>query len=355
MIPRLLEDEDEARGRRDPDILAEERERRLRQRRGLRSLWLGNWLTGRTGVVFLCIFLVVGLGWLVFQRMDSGGSDVRADVPTGAPAPERVRDLTASEHALASGYGEPLYVGLGGLPVVRVESTGQVREMTPMEVESDAPFVYLSTPGGRIIESTGPRGRGMWWPDRSEELSLRPLTSFDRRAWLERQEAELDRVVGGIHAGIGLLRGLDLEIWESGYGALILEISSWIGKPYPPARFGHWSAVPALWVCDGALESDLHQGIGPGCPGDEYMDALRDVWFDAGNIVDRMERIGRFVDWMDGMSSADLYESNVRLELAYEMLDLFRDYRDLEFSLARLRAVSREWGLAITVEFVGGG
>ena len=355
MIPPLLEDENEARGRRDPDILAEERERRLRQRRGLRSLWLGNWLTGRTGVVFLCIFLVVGLGWLVFQRMDSGGSDVRADVPTGAPAPERVRDLTASEHALASGYGEPLYVGLGGLPVVRVESTGQVREMTPMEVESDAPFVYLSTPGGRIIESTGPRGRGMWWPDRSEELSLRPLTSFDRRAWLERQEAELDRVVGGIHAGIGLLRGLDLEIWESGYGALILEISSWIGKPYPPARFGHWSAVPALWVCDGALESDLHQGIGPGCPGDEYMDALRDVWFDAGNIVDRMERIGRFVDWMDGMSSADLYESNVRLELAYEMLDLFRDYRDLEFSLARLRAVSREWGLAITVEFVGGG
>ena len=162
MTPPLLEDENEARGRRDPDILAEERERRLRQRRGLRSLWLGNWLTGRTGVVFLCIFLVVGLGWLVFQRMDSGGSDVRAHV--SAAVPERVRDLTASEHALASGYGEPLYMGPGGLPVLRFESTGQVREMTPMEVDSDAPFVYLSTPGGRIIESTGPRAVGCGGP-----------------------------------------------------------------------------------------------------------------------------------------------------------------------------------------------
>ena len=355
MIPHVLEDEDEARGQRDPDILAEERERRLRQRRGLRALWLGNWLTGRTGVVFLCIFLVAGLGWMVFQRMDPARSDVRVDVSAAAAAPERVRDLTASEHALASRYGDPLYVGPGGMPVVRVGSTGEVREMTSFEAESDAPFVYVSTPGGRIIESTGPRGHGMWWSDLSEESSLQPLTSFDRRAWLERQEAELERVVVGISAGIGLLRGLELEIWEPGYGAPILELSSWIGEPYPPAHFGHWDAVPGLWVCDGVLESDFHQGVGPGCPGDEYTDALRDAWFHAGNIVDRMERIGRFVNWMDGMSSADLYESNVRMELAYELLDLFRDYRDLDLSLARLRAVSREWGLAITVDFGGGG
>ena len=100
---------------------------------------------------------------------------------------------------------------------------------------------------------------------------------------------------------------------------------------------------------------DLHQGVGPDCPGDEYMDALRDAWSHAGKIVDRMEGIGCFVHRMDGMSSADLYESNARMELAYEMLDLFEDYRDLELSLARLRRVTREWGLAVTVDFVGGG
>ena len=355
MIPRALEDDDEARGQRGPDILAEEKERRLRQRRGLRALWLGNWLTGRAGVIFLCLFLVAGLGWMGFQRMAPGRSDVDVHASVAGSLPERVRDLTASEHALASGYGEPLYVGPGGLPVVRVESTGQVREMTSFEAESVAPFVYLSSPRGRIVESPGPRGHGMWWLDRSEESSLRPLVSFDRRAWLDRQEAELGRTVQGISAGIGLLRGLELEIWEPGYGLPILELSLWIRDPYPSAHFGHWSGVPALWVCDGVLELDLHQGVGPGCPGDEYMDALRDAWFSAGEIVDRMEGIGRFVHWMDGMSSADLYESNVRMELAYEMLDLFQDYQDLELSLARLRGVSREWGLAITVDFVGGG
>ncbi len=355
MIPRALEDDDEARGQRGPDILAEEKERRLRQRRGLRALWLGNWLTGRAGVIFLCLFLVAGLGWLGFQRMAPGRSDVGIHASSAASPPERVRALTASEHALASGYGEPLYVGPGGLPVVRVESTGQVREMTPFEVESGVPFVHLSSPRGPVVESPGPRGHGMWWQDRSEESSLRPLASFDRRAWLDRQEAELDRAVRGISAGIGLLRGLELEIWKPGYGLPLLELSSWIRDPYPPAHFGHWGAVPGLWVCDGVLELDLHQGVGPDCPGDEYMDALRDAWSHAGKIVDRMEGIGCFVHRMDGMSSADLYESNARMELAYEMLDLFEDYRDLELSLARLRRVTREWGLAVTVDFVGGG
>ena len=114
MIPRALEDDGEARGQRGPDILAEERERRLRQRRGLRALWLGNWLTGRAGVICLCLFLVAGLGWMGFQGMPSGRADAGIHVSPGASPPERVRDLTASEHALASGYGEPLFLGLGG-------------------------------------------------------------------------------------------------------------------------------------------------------------------------------------------------------------------------------------------------
>ena len=356
MIPHVLEDEDEARGQRDPDILAEERERRLRQRRGLRALWLGNWLTGRTGVVFLCIFLVAGLGWMVFQRMDPARSDVRVDVSAAAAAPERVRDLTASRtRAGLQVRGSALRGSgrdAGGAGRVHRGGPG---DDSPSRRSLMLPLSMSPLPGGGSSSPPVPGGMACGGLICPRSRPLQPLTSFDRRAWLERQETELERVVGGISAGIGLLRGLELEIWEPGYGAPILELSSWIGEPYPPAHFGHWDAVPGLWVCDGVLELDLHQGVGPGCPGGEYTDALRDAWFHAGNIVDRMERIGRFVNWMDGMISADLYESNVRMELAYELLDLFRDYRDLDLSLARLRAVSREWGLAIAVDFGGGG
>ena len=69
--PSILEEEKSGRDS-SVDILAEERERRLRRRRGFRSLWLGNWLTGSTGVAVLCIFLVAGVGWLGFRAVRLG-------------------------------------------------------------------------------------------------------------------------------------------------------------------------------------------------------------------------------------------------------------------------------------------
>ena len=54
----------------DPDILSEERERR---RSGLRLIWPGNWFKGRVGVCVLVIFVVTGIGWVMFQGVGNGG------------------------------------------------------------------------------------------------------------------------------------------------------------------------------------------------------------------------------------------------------------------------------------------
>ena len=159
---------------------------------------------------------------------------------------------------------------------------------------------------------------------------------------------------GGILLGLFLIDGLDLEVWQRGLGAPLLEVASRIKEPYPPAVRGHWGAVPGLWVCDQELESDLHQGVTPGCPGSDYQEALRDVWIHAGMMVDRMEGIGRYVRRMDGMDSAELYESEAKRELSYEIMDLFQDARDLEPALAQLRGISREWRLSIMVDLMGG-
>ena len=113
--PSILEEEKSGRDS-SVDILAEERERRLRRRRGFRSLWLGNWLTGSTGVAVLCIFLVAGVGWLGFRQFGWVGS-CASDFSSSGPAfPERVRSLTAVEHSFASrSTALPFTWGLGAV------------------------------------------------------------------------------------------------------------------------------------------------------------------------------------------------------------------------------------------------
>ena len=356
MRPSLWEEDDSGEDS-GADILAEERERRLRRRRGFRVFFLSNWLAGRAGVVILLAFLVGSLGWFGFQRWDDAQ---RLGPGSGSPSlsasvPERAQDLSASEYSLASRYGRPLYLGAGGVPVVRVEGTGQVRELTSFELEFDSAFTRVPSPGGLVIEVPGPRGWGMWWQDMSEAHSLRSLVSFDRRSWASRQEGELSRVVRGISLGMQVVSGVNLELWDPGSGDSLLDLMAQIKDPYPPVRHRHWSAAPGLWVCDLRLERDLHQGITPGCPGGEYLGALRDAWSRAGLVVERMEGIARLVHRMDGMSSEEFFQSNVRASFSYEVLDLAGDVREFDLALSRLRRVSREWDLPIVVDFMGGG
>ena len=113
-----------------PDLLAEERERR---RSKVRLAWPGNWFTGRFGLVVLVVFVGGGLGWSLFQtlgaRFDSRSSSAVSDVLH----PESGRDLTVAEYALAEQYGQPVFLGDGGMPLIQVEATGEVREITPVE------------------------------------------------------------------------------------------------------------------------------------------------------------------------------------------------------------------------------
>ena len=112
--PSILEEEKSG-GDSSVDILAEERERRLRRRRGLRSLWLANWLTGSTGVAVLCIFLVAGVGWLGFREFGWGGSRASGFSSSGAAFPERVRSLTAASTLSRRATALPFTWGLGAL------------------------------------------------------------------------------------------------------------------------------------------------------------------------------------------------------------------------------------------------
>ena len=307
------------------------------------------------GLLVLLVTLVSGIAWLGFQRWGPWGEAVSASDAPWARASEPARDLTVSEYSLASRYGVPLHLGQGGNPVVLVESTGEVRELTSLELEWDSAFLETASPRGRVIEVPGPRGWGMRWRDMSEAHSLRPAGSFDRFSWAARQEAELSRVVRGVALGMEIIASVNLSLWDPGLGQPFLDLMVEVRRPYAAARYGHWGAVPASWFCDVGLERDLHQGISPGCPGEEYMEALRESWTSAGLVLERMEGIARIVRRVDEMSSEEIHLSNIRAGFAYEVMDLKRNLDDLDGALGRLRRVSWEWDLVISVDLAGGG
>lgn len=353
MRPRIWEDEPS--GEPGADILSAERERRLRRRRGLRSLLPGSWLTGRFGIAVLCIFILGGAGLIGFQRFAGPDRIQAAPAPARADRhPESGRDLTVSEYSLAARYGQPLHLGDGGLPVVRLLGTGMERELTPLEMDLEGFHSVRASPRGRIVQVPGPRGWGMWWTDRSERKLLRPRLSFDRLSWVEKQEDELVRLSLGVQWGVWAVSQLDLAVWRRGAGEPLLELLDEVRRPYPSAQQGYWSAVPGMWQCDLELEMDLHQGVTPGCPGDEYLEALRAAWDTGGVMVDRLERIARMVERMDRAGSEELYRSTMRSSLAYEIADLPGYAADFDRSLAELRRVSHEWDLYIHADFMGG-
>ena len=349
--PSIWENEEALRS----DILVDERDRRLRRRRGLRVLLPGYWLTGRFGIAALCLFLVAGAGVIGYERFF--GTDQLEAAPAAGSVdrhPESGRELSISEYALAIRFGEPLHLGPGGLPVVRVLGTGDERELTPLEMESDEVYSVLASPRGRLVQVPGPRGWGMWWIDRSEKDLLRPRLSFDRISWVEKQEDELVRLTHGVLWGVWIVSQLDLQVWQRGAGEPMLSLVDEIKKPYPPARTSQWSAVPGIWVCDLGLETDLHQGVTPGCPGNEYTRVLGEAWARGGIVVDRLERVARMVDRMDRSGAVDLYRSTMQLSLGYEIADLIDDVYDFDLALYELRQVSHDWDLYIHADLLGG-
>ncbi len=284
------------------DILREERARRLRRRSGLRRIFAGSLFTGWRRLAFLLAFLVVGAGWLGYQRLESSallGGPGSPQSPA-EPVEDAGRDLTAGEQALAARYGRPLWLGPSGRPLVFNEETEEVRELTPFKMEFEGSFRVRGSSRGSVIEVPGRRSYGMWWRSGAEEVSLRPRLSFHRSAWRDKQEAELSRMYHAVLIGLRIVNEVDLEAWNRGLSLPLTELVTKFKRPYPPAAHGHWGHVPDTWLCDHSLELDLNQGLSVGCPGEEYRAALRNSWVLGGVVMERMEGVARALMVLDG-------------------------------------------------------
>ena len=194
------------------DILVGEREER-QQRRGS-AWWPRNWgarlFGGRRGIFVLAGFLVVGLGWTVSDAGVPRSGPALEPVGLEAAHPEVGRQLGPAEYSTAARFGEPLRLGPGGMPELLVESTGEVREVTPVEVEFDRSGPVVFDGVGPVLWQPGPRGWGIWWVDQRARVDFSSGVRLPRVQWRDRQERELDGVLD-VLVGFVCLRGMTIS------------------------------------------------------------------------------------------------------------------------------------------------
>ena len=330
--------------------------RRWRRLRRLGRLAGGSWLSGRVGLAALAFFLVAGSVFIWWSRAgwagDGGnGLDLRpadAVADRGDPAVLGL-DLDAVAQADARRYGRPLYAGGHGRPVVSLESTGEVRELTEYEMSFPADRAFVSAGYGRVVRAPGRRGLGVWWehdPERALRSSWEPL---DRVGWAARQNEELSHLVSVELGALTALHGLEFEPWQPGVGQRLLARLEPLYVRYPLAGYGDWRHQPARWRCDEDLESDLRLGVTVGCPDARVLSLLSDAWRQAGELSDRLRRAGRLAVRRDLMDPELALATGVTQELAYTLEDVGRDVARLERALMRLWEQSAAQGLAISV------
>ena len=327
------------------DLFKEERRGRFWR---LRRFLPGQWFNGVFGLVSLVCLVGFGFAWFLFL---GGGPGSRYAEGFEDRVVKKVQDPVPADLGTVAGiFGEVLYMGSEGLPVIRHYETEEVREVTPVELEyaSEAPFKQYEEQS--VFFSPGPRGWGIWWEDREVIRSLELSFQLSRHGWRERQEVELAFLVRWISVGLGVVNDLDLERWEVGPSGRLKDIRLSLREQYSVVDVtGYWSAVPMAYSCDAQLEFDLHEGITPGCPDEVLVLLVNDVWLKAGLVVERFGAVAVYGLLLDGTSYGDFEESGFVEGLSGQLGDLMGEVSELSDALEALSFYSREVGLPITV------
>ena len=336
------------------DILSEERERRSRSRsQGRRLWWPGNWLRNRlVGVVVLCSFLGAGLLVLVLVNPVSDSRVVPGVGPgAGDLVGDSGRDLTAGEISAASVFGNPYYLGDEGLPVVRHHATGEIRELTPVEMEFDSHLPYVAADDQSHYFSPGPRGWGIWWTNNSVLEAYGHHVRLTRGRWRERQEVELRNAVDRASEGLEVVASVNLERWETGWADSLSAIVSPVRARYEVMAFhDNWSALPDQWLCDIALERDMRYGLTEGCPTQDYLSSLSTSWSRVGHLLDIMEDLAETGRIMDNLSYSEQRDGFLVRPFVDRMAYLFTVQKDTSRSLDHLFFLSMDESLPISAE-----
>ena len=358
------------------DLLAEEREL-ARKGRWWRPWWLRtavseDWVPGRGGAVAAGFVLLALVGWLVFLMTGGGrslvgveefGWDVSSDY-SGSELAGRV--LRAEEVEMALAFGEPVELGVSGMPVVIHGVTGIERELTPFEVDFFEEYGrggFSGVPLGvnRVRWNAGPQGWGMWWKSEAIDRFAQPELAYTREGWRGKQELELQWAGDWLSdAALVVDRLEDPGVRVRGLGADLAAVLDRAMRRYPSLQEGGgvaaWGALPGKWVCSEDLELALSLGVTQGCPVLELQGVLGEVWGALGAVYLEMARMARLLNYMDGLSTEDYFRSGRVPSVYFGVVDLLEgEIVNLSTAVEKMRRLSVQRELYISVEFLRSG
>ena len=336
------------------DILAEDR---VASKSWFGRLRIVPWPVGRLGVAILLGFVIgtLGLAFFVISGGDEaerwsergwGGEVVHAEVG---------RTLFVDEAVAASMYGTPRKLGPGGRPVVEHRLTGDVRELTPVEMEffdesGGAGVVSVPDEGIRVVWTPGPRGWGIWW-QRDELLeSMNSYTVYDRAGWLEKQRSELQLATDYMGVAVGMMTFMEFDPWARGMSGDMYTALEVVRDRHEFVEMGgQWAGVPGQWVCDDALEVAVNGSVNNGCPPEVLAEALAEVWARFGYLGDQLYGVARLGVVLDGLPLGVLYDSGVLQQQGLAVLDLEDDVEAFYIGLAQLEEYSQILGYPVRI------
>ena len=325
-----------------PDILSTER------RRFWRRTALGRVLSSRwsfTGVVMAIFALLVVPLWL------GGGSEASPSSSPAEPVSDSGRPLNPSEVRVASKFGSPVALGDTGRPVVRHAVTGEVRELTDFELAWDGGAVFRFTDVENIVEAPGPRGHGVWWRDQASRREAMSFHAFGRHDWRARQQEELSFMADTLFEAYDVLWS-----WHGGPVAVpfshrLAQVLDPLQQRYPfVRRDSAWAQVPGRWRCDIVTETQLSQGVTPGCPTPAYLALLDESWSSMGLLLADIYEARLILDAMDSLDSHALAGSGFLPQYRLALLDVARSRDRVQAVLKGLWARSLAEDLVIFVE-----
>ena len=317
---------------RERDILAGERV----AKRGWFAALRGGPLAGWRLVAGAALLAGFGLAFTMAGNDDSSQSPLDGQMerpsyigPDGGPDFDAA--LTGADYGAAVGYGTVVGRGPGGRPAVAHEASGEVRELTVVEIEFGRGDVVQEVAGkDGAVWNPGPRGLGLWWraaDDGGQVAVARPKLRFAREAWRQRQQGELNYALNLLDPALSLV---EFQLaGEAGPGPWSEDARRVVGEPlallrarHEPAVWGKWASVPAQWECDVNLEKDLTQGITVGCPRLESHAALAAAWVSVGRLAEELDKLGKIETAWAGLSGRDTFSSNWGGERLYTMYDV---------------------------------
>ena len=297
-------------------------------RKGRRRLrlpwWLSHfldWLSPGAVVAALAALVIVG-GLMGARHVAQSERDSSLPAqPEGHAAvsyegeisPRWGQGFGSLEELRYSRFGRPLHYGPKGVPLVEDARSGDVRELTEMEMEFPHDVDYLSAPDAPgVVYAPGATGHGVRWREPLKYRDIPESRAVDRVTWFKEQEHLLNQALRDVNLVVAQVALAPPESWDRRWAEGVQDSVDAINGKYAAGDPDQWVIAGYRVRCNRQIDLEYRQGLTEGCPSPGYRDAVATVWLRLGEVVESTRRL----------AEAELLESNRGFQRFYEDADI---------------------------------